>query len=155
MRLSNHGLSVTVGDGWDHRIFRRTPSLAEGERTMPILHASTRPLPADRGDFGSGVVDLLAPADIFISLVEFEPELAGSGLYAAQGMPRLAPSQFSPARLQRVFGDRSAAQHFFTEGGRAFCLFVVLGSHARRMAVVPRAARKVNQLNVERGWSLM
>ena len=155
MRLSNHGLSVTVGDGWDHRIFRRTPSLAEGERTMPILHASTRPLPADRGDFGSGVVDLLAPADIFISLVEFEPDLAGSGLYAAQGMPRLAPSQFSPSRLQRVFGDRSAAQHFFTEGGRAFCLFVVLGSHARRMAVVPRAARKVNQLNVERGWSLM
>ncbi|MGZ4601395.1 MAG: hypothetical protein ACXVYY_15340 [Oryzihumus sp.] len=155
MRLSNHGLSVTVGDGWDHRIFRRTPSLAEGERTLPILHASTRPLPADRGDFGSGVVDLLGAADIFISLVEFEPEHAGYGLYAAQGMPRLAPSQFSPSRLQRVFGDRSASQHFFTEGGRAFCLFVVLGSHARRMAVVPRAARKVNQLNVERGWSLM
>ena len=152
MRLSNHGLSVRVGDGWDHRIFRRTA--APGERTLPILHASTRPLPADRGDLGSGVVDLLAPTDIFISLVEFDPELAGQGLFAPQGMPRLAPSQFSPARLQRVFGGRSAAQHFFSEGDRAFCLFVVVGSHSRRMAVVPKAERKVAQLNVERGWRM-
>ena len=150
MRLRNHGLSVTVGDGWDHRIFRRTA--APGEQTLPILHASTRPLPADRGDLGSGAVDLLGSDDVFMSLVEFDPELAGQGLFGPQGMPRLAPSQFSPARLQRVFGGRSAAQHFFTDNGRAFCLFVVLGSHARRMAVVPKAERKVAQLGVESGW---
>lgn len=152
MRLSNHGLSVRVGDGWDHRIFRRTA--APGERTLPILHASTRPLPADRGDFGTGAVDLLGPSDVFVSLVEYDHELAGQGLYAPQGLPRLAPSQFSPARLQRVFAGRSAAQHFFTEGGRAFCLFVVIGSHARRMAVVPHAARKVSQLAVDSQWRL-
>ena len=65
------------------------------------------------------------------------------GLFGPRGVPRLAPSQFGPDRLQRVVPGRSAAQHFFTEGGRAFCLFVVLGSHARRMALVPRAAQVV------------
>jgi hypothetical protein len=63
-------------------------------------------------------------------------------------VPRLAPSQFGPDRLQRVVPGRSAAQHFFTEGGRAFCLFVVLGSHARRMALVPPAAQMVRGIAI-------
>jgi hypothetical protein len=42
----------------------------------------------------------------------------------------------------------SASQHFFSDGGRAFCLFTVLGSHARRMASVPRAAALVGTLRI-------
>ena len=110
-----------------------------------MLHACTRALPAERGDLGGGVVEVLRPRGRVR-----RPGRArlrrwpGQGLFAPpRACPRLAPSQFGPDRLQRVVPGRSAAQHFFTEGGRAFCLFVVLGSHARRMALVPRAAQVV------------
>ncbi len=114
----------------------------------PILHACTLDLPANRGDFGSGVVDLLGSEDIFISLIEYGSDVADQGLFADQGMPRLAPSQFGPARLQRPLPGRSASQHFFSVGGRAFCLFTVIGSHSRRMGTVPRAAAVVRGFGV-------
>lgn len=119
-----------------------------GEVMRPILHACTLDLPRDRGDFGSGVVDLLGSEDVFISLVEFGSEVADQGLFVDQGVPRLAPSQFGPNRLQRPLPGRSASQHFFSVGGRAFCLFTVIGSHSRRMATVPRAAEVVRGLHV-------
>ena len=31
----------------------------------------------------------------------------------------------------------SGLQRFFTEGGRAFCLYIVLGSHLDRRDVIP------------------
>jgi hypothetical protein len=142
MRISGYGLAVAGEDGWESRIYRRTPTRS-GELTYPIVHSCTRPLPAVRGDFGGGVVELLGPEDVFVSLVEFGPDIAGRGLFASRGMPALRPSQFGIDRLPRVLPGRSAAQHFFTSGGRAFCLYVVLGSHSRRMALVPRAARMV------------
>jgi hypothetical protein len=116
--------------------------------TRPVLHACTRPLPADRGDFGSGAVDLLGPNDIFMALVDYGMDVANQGLFEKQGLPRLAPSQFGPNRLQRPLPGMSASQHFFSSGGRAFCLFTVLGSHARRMALVPRAAAMVSTLRI-------
>ena len=60
----------------------------------------------------------------------------------------LAPSQFGPNRLQRPLPGLSASQHFFSSGGRAFCLFTVVGSHARRMATVPRAAALVSTISI-------
>ena len=121
---------------------------AEGDVTRPVLHACTRPMPADRGDFGSNVVDLLGPDDVFIALVDYGTEVADQGLFENQGMPRLAPSQFGPNRLQRPLPGLSASQHFFSSGGRAFCLFTVVGSHARRMASVPRAAALVSRIQI-------
>ena len=46
-------------------------------------------------------------------------------------------------------GTLSASQHFFSTGGRAFCLYTVIGSHSRRMATVPRAAAVTRSLAVE------
>ncbi len=143
MLVSRFGLSAAARPGWDTRIFRRVADTELGEVTHPVLHACTRALPAERGDLGGGVVEVLRAQDVFIALVEFGSDVAGDGLFGPRGVPRLAPSQFGPDRLQRVVPGRSAAQHFVTEGGRAFCLFVVLGSHARRMALVPRAAQVV------------
>ena len=108
----------------------------------------TLDLPDRRGDFGSGVVDLLGSEDVFVSLIEYGSEVADQGLFANQGVPRLAPSQFGPNRLQRPLPGRSASQHFFSVGGRAFCLFTVIGSHSRRMATVPRAAEVVRSFRV-------
>ena len=105
-------------------------------------------MPTARGDFGTGVVDLLGPDDIFVALVDYGTEVADQGLFEKQGVPRLAPSQFGPNRLQRPLPGLSASQHFFSSGGRAFCLFTVLGSHARRMASVPRAVTLVNSLQI-------
>jgi hypothetical protein len=105
-------------------------------------------MPADRGDFGSNVVDLLGPDDVFVALVDYGTEVADRGLFENQGMPRLAPSQFGPNRLQRPLPGLSASQHFFSSGGRAFCLFTVVGSHARRMASVPRAAALVSRIQI-------
>lgn len=156
-----YGLAADAPAGWHVAVSRRPgaqPSTLAERRsaavpaledvTRPVLHACTRPLPPDRGDFGSGVVDLLGPDDVFVALVDYGSEVADVGLFANQGMPRLAPSQFGPNRLQRPLPGLSASQHFFSEGGRAFCLFTVLGSHARRMATVQRAAAMVRTVRI-------
>lgn len=160
----HYGLGASAPQGWQVAVSRRpgaeppapaaagarsaTPSVPEADVTRGVLHACTRPMPADRGDFGSGVVDLLGPDDIFVALVDYGAEVADQGLFENQGMPRLAPSQFGPNRLQRPLPGMSASQHFFSSGGRAFCLFTVVGSHARRMASVPRAAEMVASIRI-------
>ena len=126
----------------------QAPQAPQTDVTRAVLHACTRPMPADRGDFGSNVVDLLGPDDVFVALVDYGAEVADQGLFENQGMPRLAPSQFGPNRLQRPLPGMSASQHFFSSGGRAFCLFTVVGSHARRMASVPRAAALVATIRI-------
>ncbi len=147
MRLEHAGVVVDLPPGWEARA-RTQPPREPGGRGSLLLHAATVPLPPDRGDFGSGVVDLLGPDDVFVALVDYGSEVADVGLFANQGMPRLAPSQFGPNRLQRPLPGLSASQHFFSEGGRAFCLFTVLGSHARRMATVQRAAALVRTVRI-------
>jgi hypothetical protein len=153
-----YGLSCDPPRGWHVSVARRPGAepppagarlaAVEQDVTRPVLHACTRTMPADRGDFGSGVVDLLGPDDIFVALVDYGTEVANQGLFEKQGVPRLAPSQFGPNRLQRPLPGMSASQHFFSSGGRAFCLFTVLGSHARRMAAVPRAEALVRTLHI-------
>ncbi|GAB3075343.1 hypothetical protein [Pedococcus soli] len=151
-----YGLAAQAPRGWHVAVSRRPgatdlgPSArgAAEDVTRPVLHACTRPMPTARGDFGTGVVDLLGPDDIFVALVDYGTEVADQGLFEKQGLPRLAPSQFGPNRLQRPLLGLSASQHFFSSGGRAFCLFTVLGSHARRMGSVPRAVALVNSLRI-------
>ncbi|WP_270888678.1 hypothetical protein [Pedococcus sp. 5OH_020] len=153
----DYGIKAAPPRGWQVAVTRRpgaeplepsARSMTLQDVTRPVLHACTRTMPAARGDFGTGVVDLLGPDDIFVALVDYGPEVADQGLFERQGMPRLAPSQFAPNRLQRPLPGMSAAQHFFSSGGRAFCLFTVLGSHARRMASVPRAAQLIKTVHI-------
>ena len=61
------------------------------------------------------------------------------GPLRTSGPARLAPSSSAQPAAATAAGA-SASQHFFSSGGRGFCLFTVIGSHARRMATVPRAA---------------
>jgi hypothetical protein len=154
----NYGMGAQTPRGWTVEV-RRLPGAeppALGARTVApqddvtrgVLHACTRPMPRDRGDFGSGVVELLGPDDVFVALVDYGTEVADQGLFEKQGVPRLAPSQFGPNRLQRPLPGLSASQHFFSSGGRGFCLFTVVGSHARRMASVARAEAFVRTLRI-------
>jgi uncharacterized surface protein with fasciclin (FAS1) repeats len=52
-------------------------------------------------------------------------------------MPQsLAADDFSPSVLQRTIRGQAGVQQFFQDSGRAFCLYVVLGSFANRRKVV-------------------
>ncbi|HYN28317.1 MAG TPA: hypothetical protein VES95_00395 [Dermatophilaceae bacterium] len=156
------GLAVTPPRGFTAAIRRRPVPVgatgdapADGARTRalvdtphPVVHVATIALPEERGDFGGGVLPALGRDDVFVALVEYDASLADTGLFAKVGMPRLAPSQFGFERMPRQLPPRSACQHFFSLGGRAFCLFTVIGDHSRRMALVPRAAEVVRTLRV-------
>jgi hypothetical protein len=139
--LRAHGIEAPLPAGFEGRIFTRAAS--DGAVSYPVAHFASFPLPAQVGDFGAGAVNLLGTSDIFTVLFEYGPESVGRRLFACQGMPRtLASSDFRPYALRRGLPGQSGTQWFFTEAGRPFTLYVVLGSHARRHALAPR----VNQL---------
>ncbi len=134
--LSHHGLHLVAPPGWSARIYLRdAPAGAVGH---PTLHAATFPLPASRGDFGSGAAALMSVDDALVVLLEYGPASLGTALFAAAGLPRPRAADFSPRALQRTLPGQSGFQRFFTWGGRPFCLYVVLGSHHRRLALAQR-----------------
>lgn len=152
MRVRHLGLEVEQPPGWEVRIRRRPADADEpAARPRPVLHAATVPIPEERGDFGGSVTPLLGTEDVFVSLFEFDPSSPGTPLFAAQGRPRLTAAGFAANQLQRTIPGQSGVQHFFTESGRAFCLYVVLGSHARRAELVRRANQLVDGLVIDQG----
>lgn len=143
-RLSGLAIEVDLPTGWDGRIYRRQPAEVQASAanqsasTHAVLHAASFPLPADRGDYGSGAVDIMGREDVLVTLVEHGPASAGTALFASAGPPRgLSPGDFSPDALQRAIRGQAGAQVFFTVNDRAFCLYVVLGSHEERDRLVP------------------
>jgi hypothetical protein len=161
MELTGQGITTTLPPGWEGRITRRVdPTLdrqaaaagfgTPGERTYPVAHLANFALPENRADFGSGAVDVMGPDHLFVCLFEYGPESVGTALFAPQGLPRkLRPGQFSPRALQHVIPGQSGCQRFFTEGNRAFCLFVVLGSHDNAPALVPLGNQVLSATTIE------
>ena len=148
MNLEHAGVRVALPAGWEARARVQPPSVP-GQRGNLLLHAATIPLPAERGDFGSGVVEHLGPDDVFVSLFEYDAADAAKALFGAKGLPVLRPSDFSTAHLQRTQLGRSGGQWFFQVAGRPFCLFVVLGSHSRRAAGAARATALLARMTVK------
>jgi hypothetical protein len=160
--LQAHGIDVALPAGWDGRISVRDDgapyqafSVAAGPapvatlRSRPVAHFANFGLPADRGDFGSGAVELMGDQDVFVVLFEHEPDAATTALFRAEGLPRaLVARDFEPATLRRGIEGQSAHQAFFHESGRAFCLYVVLGSHARRARLVPLVNRVLMSVRI-------
>jgi len=146
MKVERLGLTVDVPAGWDLRVFRR-PAVAGGT-VNPVVHVANFPLPDDRGDFGSGVVERMRPEDVLVVLFEYDAEATATPLFARRGRPRPSPADFSQRQLQRTLPGQSGVQYFYSEAGRAFCLYVVLGSHARRAALVPAVAALLERLTV-------
>lgn len=147
-QIAGMGLAVVPPTGWEATIYRRPAST--GERTYPIVHAATVPIPGDRGDYGGGLVEILGPNDVFVSLLEFGPDAAGSALYRqAPAVPMLAPDDFRPRQLQRVIRGQAGAQRFVTVNGRAFCLYAVIGSIVHRVALAARANELITTMWVD------
>lgn len=135
MKLEAEGFDVVVPDGWEVRISHQTENL-HGGTSAPVLHAATFPLPEARGDYGSGAVEIMGPDDVFVSLLEFGSEAVHSALFPEDQLPRsIDPQAFRTNGLQRWISGQSAYQKFFTEGDRAFVLYVVLGDHSKRVTL--------------------
>jgi len=150
--LRAHGLSVDAPVGWDASIYRRSGSdfalqhLGADRAAMhavdhqPVLHLCSRPLPADRGDLGGGVVSGLGPQDLFVVLFEYGPGSAGTPLFGGAGRVPwpLRPADFDAASLRTQLPGQVGCQRFFSLGDRSFMLYVVLGGTANLPALVAR-----------------
>ena len=166
--LSGYGLSVALPPEWEGRIFRRVESTAvftpqarsaatdgrgaggwAGEQTHPVMHLATFGLPAQRGDYGSGAVEIMGAADVFVALLEFGPECLGSALFSAVGVPTVRADSFDPQALQRRLPGQAGCQLFFTAAGRPWCVYVVIGDARRAAAASTRVNALLAGLKVE------
>ncbi len=143
-RMEHAGIEADIPAGWETQNsgggFR---AQADGPQETNLVHIGSFPLPAEQATFGATAVVLMNSDDILIILFEYHPESAGTPLFAHQGIPRpLDPQLFDRNALQRAIPGQSGLQQFFTENGRPFCLYVVLGSHIDRVELVAR----VNQI---------
>ncbi|HEX4493682.1 MAG TPA: hypothetical protein VH914_20935 [Acidimicrobiia bacterium] len=127
-QISAYGVSVAVPTAWECRIMRRIA--AAGEQTHAVVHLANFALPEQRDDFGGNVTATMGPTDVFAVLFEYGPASANRALFRAQGRPVLTFDHFGARRLQRPRPNQLGCQQFFTENGRAFCLYVVAGSRA-------------------------
>ena len=147
MTLVAGGLRLEIPPGWEARV-RRQAASQPGRPGNVLLHASTVPLPEERGDFGSGVVERLGPDDAFLAMLEYDAKDAAKVLFRAARLPVPKPSDFSPDVLQRTRAGNTGAQWFFSVSGRPFSLHAVLGSHARRAPGAAKLARLLQGLTV-------
>jgi hypothetical protein len=147
------GIEVSVPSGWDAEIYRReadfAPQSGMAGASRPVVHLGTFPLPQGRGDFGSGAVEIMSADDLLVVLFEYGPESVGTALFAQSGVPRVAAVDFAPNNMQRPIAGQSGAQYFFNESGRAFCLYVVLGAHARRQELIPEVNHLLAGLTID------
>jgi hypothetical protein len=160
MRIEAHGIRAELPSGWEGRITRRQPSGALGtrgtagtqllaEQTAPVLHMANFALPEDRGDFGSGAVDLMGAGHLLVVLVEYGADSVDTALFPrVSSVPRLTSRMYSSQALQRVQRGQAGAQRFFTLGGRAFCLYSVLGDQREAAALTPTANAVTAQIEV-------
>ena len=121
--------------------FRIWPEIGDPDEVPhPIVHLANFALPEDRGDFGSGAVDVMDERHVLIVLFEYGPECANTELFARQGLPtKLTPNMFSASALQRTLKGQAGCQLWFTEANRAFCLYTVLGRQSAAARVLPGA----------------
>ena len=107
-------------------------------------------LPTGLGDYAVDAVEQMTTGDVLVVLLEFDPDRAGQGLFRNEGLPTgLGAGDFSPTAMPKAVPGRTAAQWFFSSGGRAFCLYVVLGSHAGRADMMPLVNQVVQTLKIE------
>lgn len=139
MRLDAGGITVDLPRRWEgtvatgrgldaDTVARQRAATGEPPAMRPAAHLGNFALPAERGDFGTGAVDVMGHEHAFVALVEFGPSEAHTPLFRAPRLPRrVTAGDFSPRMLQRTLPGQCGMQVFATEAGRPLCLYVVLG----------------------------
>lgn len=140
MRMTGSGLSVELPTGWEGAIGRTggvAPQGTDASMIQPptVAHMANFPLPQVRADFGAEVVETMRIGDVFVVLFEY-PGSAANALFASEGVPLVTARDFDPDTLQHRLPGQSGMQRFFHVGKRAFCLYVVVGSHLDRADVM-------------------
>jgi hypothetical protein len=168
-RVSSSGITVEVPAGWEAQIDAAAgewggeaalgagapqaavaTALDDGSIRRTVVHLANYPLPPGRGDYGGGAVEVMRTGDVFMALFEHDPIGAGAALFAAEGVPQgLRVADFDPAVLQRDVSGGSGLQRFFHVGGRAFCLYVVVGSHVDRRDAIPTINAVLASLEIQ------
>ena len=115
----------------------------------PVLHLADIALPEGRGDYGSGAVQRLGPANVFAALVEFGSESVGTAMFSGRGWPRLRARDLHAQAMQRPIDRMAGVQQFFVVEGRAFCLYCVVGSSVRRGVLVDRLNAALAGVRIE------
>lgn len=145
--LAGEGIEANLPNGWEGMI-GSPGELADGAQRHVVAHFASFPLPAQRGDYGGGAVELMGPQDALVVLFEFGPEAAGSTLFANEGVPTIHAADFDRTVLQRSISGQSGVQRFFTASARAFCLYVVVGRHVDRSEVLPEVSALIGSLRI-------
>ena len=143
-QIQANGIVVSVRDGWEAEL-----SDLDGDSRRSLVHLGNFALPVVRGDYGSGAVDIMGPAGIFMVLMEFAPESANSALFQGKTMPqRLRMRDFSTQKLQRQLPNQLGSQHFFVVAARPFVLYVVLGSSLTASVLLAEANRALAGITI-------
>jgi hypothetical protein len=140
--LQGDGLTIELPAGWAGQQVSCSPHL-------PTLQAASFPLDPHDEELGPRSTETMAPGDCFLALIEYLP---GSGIepghvpFHAQGIELpLDPNWFSPE-----VGGRAVLERNFTEGGRPFCLhLVVAGSRMDRRRRLPLLDRILGSVRIE------
>jgi hypothetical protein len=135
-RLEAHDISVVVPQGWDAKIFRHP----DGEAT---LHMGNFVLPRRDGDFGTAATHGMRRGSIFLTLTEYRADYhlqPGVGLFAHRRPSSISLHDFRPNVILQSRPGQRGAQWFFSEAGRAFCLYVVVNAG-------PRASRLIDDVS--------
>lgn len=155
--MTAHGLSVRVPAGWDGSITRGVGDPSDLDVTdvgrlgtsNPVLHVASFRLPSVRGDYGGGAVERMRATDVFIALVEFDPQAGATPLFSSTHLKRpLRVAMFDRWTMHRPLPGTSGHQQFFHTDGRAFALYIALGAHRMRGVLVPRADRVLATLRI-------
>lgn len=141
MKISSTDITIDVPAGWDAELYQREPDtfalLETQEVTHSVVHLANFALPIERGDFGSGAVEIMRNEHVLVVLFEYGSDSLGTALFSSAGIPTVATQDFGSQKMQRTLPGQSGVQYFFTEADRPFCLYVVLGAHTRRAEMVP------------------
>ncbi len=138
MTIDAEGIRLVLPPGWEAEIDSGSGQAEEESVALatPRVHLANFALPPVRGDFGSGAVERMVGGDVLICLLEESPEVIGSRLFDVEGIPRITADDFATDGMQRPIVGQSGAQKFFHVNGRAFALYIVVGSHLSRASFV-------------------
>ena len=70
-RIAAMGMATTPPPGWDVTIYRRAAAGGQQTHPSPRGHGGAA---FGRGDYGSGLVEVLGPDDVFVALLDFGPQ---------------------------------------------------------------------------------
>ena len=100
-------------------------------------------LPPERGDFGSGAVEVMGSGAVFVALLEHPPAEAATALFVGhhRALAARPPTTSRPTACSGPTRARAACSASSSPRGRPFCLYVVIGSHRQRAVLVREANR--------------